>query len=104
METSLPSGQGHFLTGTRKELCWAQARHKGEALALKCLQNPIGKAWLHRGEGNILIFRGAAAPRAAQSTGKGHSTHISLCLSHRALDLQPGLTQGTFLETFLNSA
>lgn len=39
METSLPSGQGDFLTGTRKELAWEEARQKGllangEALVL----------------------------------------------------------------------
>lgn len=53
MKTSLPVGQGDFLTGTRKDLSWAKARAEGIAgqgrsfSPLKSLQNPIGKAELH---------------------------------------------------------
>ena len=49
MKTSLPLGQGDFLTGTRKELSWAKARQKGflakgEALVLSSLSKiPLAK-------------------------------------------------------------
>lgn len=71
---------------------------------LKSLQKPIDKAGLHHGEVNILIFRQAAAPGAAQSTGSGHwdLAHPShFALPQKALDLQPGLTQAiiAFLRT-----
>lgn len=80
METSLSSGQSNSLTGTRKELSWAQARHKGLLAKggfspLKSLQNPIGKAGLHHGEGNILISNELQHPKLhkAQALGLGTS-------------------------------